>query len=413
VIPASARFVVVGAGVHGLCTAYHLAEEGADVVVLEKQRIGAGASGISGGIVRNFYLSAAMNELVARSVEIFELDPSLFGFQQVGYIAIVPAAQEDELERIAAQHVEVSYPSAFVRGDRDVTAHMRRLFPDWRARGSTALLHETRSGWADARTTVSALAGMARSVGAQIVEGTRVTGFDLDAGVVETTGGRIRCDTVVLAPGPWARDLWRLLELPSDLELGGDARVAFHYWQVREGEFAAGGASLDPRDPVVHLDADVPVDGMPVPWGIYFRPGLGGGVAVGGLPVALDPECELDPYGPSHSELGATDTAFDASVTGALAWALGRFEAASWSGGSFAAQTCFTPDSYPIAGFVRENVYAVLDSNHGFKLLALGQLAARELLGGREPVLDPFRLERFAGAAAPVHPASASPYPWT
>jgi glycine/D-amino acid oxidase-like deaminating enzyme len=288
---------------------------------------------------------------------------------------------------------------------------MRRLFPDWRAEGSTALLHEERSGWADARTTVAALAGMARSAGALIVEDVTVTGFDLGTHSVETTAGSIHAEQIVLAPGPWARDLWRELGLPAELGGGDAARATFHYWQVREGEFSARNASLDPRDPVVHLDADVRIEGMPVPWGVYFRPGIGGGVAVGGLPVALPDDCELDPYGPSHPALGATDTAFDASITGALGWALGRFAGAVWSGTSFAAQTCFTPDSYPVVGPVADGVYALLDSNHGFKLLALGRLAAAELLGGTEPALEPFRLERFAAAAA--HPPSASPYPWT
>ncbi len=404
-IPASARFVVVGAGVHGLCVAAHLAEEGTDVVVLEKARVGAGASGISGGIVRNFYLSAAMNELVARSVEIFELDPALFGFRQVGYVAVVPEAQAGELERIAQQHAEVGYASRFVHGEAAVAAHMRGLFPDWRAAGSKALLHEAPSGWADAQTTVSALAGMARSAGAAIVDGVEVTGFD--DGVVETSAGDVRCEALVLAPGPWARDLWRRLDLPPE--------VAFHYWQVREGELAARDAALEARDPVVHLDADVPVDGMPVPWGVYFRPGIGGGVAVGGLPVALEPDCELDPYGPSHPALGVTDAAFERATTRALEWALARFDRATWTGTTFAAQTCFTPDSYPVVGEVADGVYALLDSNHGFKLLALGQLAARELLGAPQPALEPFRFERFSAAAHHHrrHPVSASPYPWT
>jgi glycine/D-amino acid oxidase-like deaminating enzyme len=408
-LPSSARFVVVGAGVHGLSTAYHLAEEGADVVVLDKSRVGAGATGISGGIVRNFYLSAAMNELVRRSVEIFELDPSLFGFRQVGYVAVVPEAQADELALIAEQHATIGYDSTLVRGATATRAHMEQLFPDWRATGSTAVLHERQSGWADARTTLDAFVGMARTAGAHIVEGVEVVGFDGRS--VETTAGRISCEAIVVAPGPWARDVWRLLDLPPTLGAGADARPAFHYWQVREGEFSASPAVLDTRDPVVHLDADVGLDGLPTPWGIYFRPGIGGGIALGGLPLALADDCELDPYGPSHPELGVTDPLFDTAVTGALAWALGRFDGASWSGTSFAAQTCFTPDSYPIVGFVRENVYAVLDSNHGFKLLALGQLAAAELLGGDEPALAPFRLDRFARAAP--HPVSASPYPWT
>jgi methylglutamate dehydrogenase subunit A len=400
-LPGSAPYVVVGAGVHGLSTAYHLAEEGADVVVLEARRVGAGASGISGGIVRNFYVSAAMNELVRRSVELFELDPQLFGFRQVGYIAVVPESQALELELIAEQHAAIGYESTLVRGKDAVAAHMRGIFPDWREPGATALLHERRSGWADARTTVDALAGMTRSAGVRIFEGVEVTGFELEGGAVRrvvTSAGTIACDGVVVAPGPWARDLWRMLE-PGD-------EIAFHYWQVREGEYEHSAAALDPRAPVVHLDAD-----DPAPWGIYFRPGLGGAVACGGLPEPLDPECELDPYGPSHPELGTTTREFDRSIEAGLASALGRFDGGSWRSTSFGAQTCFTPDSYPLVGFVRENAYVVLDSNHGFKLLALGQLAAAELAGREAPELDPFRLDRFATAA--LHPASASPYPWT
>ena len=403
---------MVGAGVHGLSTAVHLAEllgSGDDVVVLDKQRIGAGASGISGGIVRNFYLSAAMNEIVRRSVEIFELDPSLFGFRQVGYVAVVPHGQAAELERIAQQHAEVGYASTFVRGAGHVRTHMEGLFPDWRASSSTALLHEARGGWADPTATLAALAGMARAAGVRVHEGVEVTGFQVEAGAVravETSAGRIACDVVALAPGPWARDLWRLLDLPDDLR--------FNYWQVREGEYLHSTSALDPRSPVVHLDTDEPVsEHFRASWGIYFRPGVGRGAAIGALPLPLDPECELDPYGPSHPELGTTTQEFDEGVTAAIAWALGRFEGSHdrWTCSSYGAQTCFTPDSYPVVDFVRENVYAVLDSNHGFKLLALGQLAAAEILGRRQTELSAFRLSRFA--AGELHPASASPYPWT
>jgi glycine/D-amino acid oxidase-like deaminating enzyme len=410
-VPSPASVVVVGAGVHGLSTALHLAElrgSGDGILVLDKQRVGAGASGISGGIVRNFYLSAAMNEIVRRSVEIFELDPGLFGFRQVGYVAVVPEAQAEELERIAAQHAEVGYSSTLVVGAAPVRAHMESLFPDWRARGSTALLHEERSGWADPTATLAALEGMTRAAGVEIVERVAVVGFDTRGSAVsavETTAGRIGCDVVALAPGPWARDLLRMLELTDELP--------FHYWQVREGEYVHAGTVLDPRSPVVHLDADIPVAGLPNPWGIYFRPGLARGAAVGALPLPLDVECELDPYGPSHPELGLTTRQFDESVTAAMSWALGRFQGGfdRWTCSSHGAQTCFTPDSYPLVDFLRENVYAILDSNHGFKMLALGKLAASEMLGQPQAELDAFRLSRFATGA--LHPESSSPYPWT
>jgi len=405
------RVVVVGAGVHGLSTALHLAEfrgSGGGIVVLDKQRVGGGASGISGGIVRNFYLSAAMNEVVRRSVEVFELEPSLFGFRQVGYVAVVPEAQAGELEQIAAQHEEVGYASTFVQGAKPVRTHMESLFPDWRARGSTALLHEQRSGWADPTATLAALEGMARAAGVTVHEGGEVTSFELHEGAVSavaTSAGRIECDLVVLAPGPWARDLLGMLDLSDELR--------FHFWRVREGEYVHRGAALDARSPVVHLDADVAVSGLPNPWGIYFRPGLGHGSAIGALPLPLDAECELDPYGPSHPELGSTTREFDESTTAAMSWALGRFAGgfSAWTCSSYGAQTCFTPDSYPVVDFLRENVYGVLDSNHGFKMLALGKLAAAELLGERQSALDGFRLDRFG--AGVLHPESASPYPWT
>ena len=56
------------------------------------------------------------------------------------------------------------------------------------------------------------------------------------------------------------------------------------------------------------------------------------------------------------------------------------------------------------------NAYAIVDSGHGFKMLALGRLAADDVLEG-EPRLEPFRLSRFARGA--THTPSRGPYPWT
>ena len=56
------------------------------------------------------------------------------------------------------------------------------------------------------------------------------------------------------------------------------------------------------------------------------------------------------------------------------------------------------------------NAYAIVDSGHGFKMLALGRLAADDMLEG-EAALEPFRLSRFARGA--THMASQGPYPWT
>ena len=91
-IPKRAPYVVVGAGIHGLSTAYHLAKElaarelgwGEDVVVLDKAHPGAGASGIACGVVRNNYFQPAMSELMQACVEVWESDPEAYAYNSVG-----------------------------------------------------------------------------------------------------------------------------------------------------------------------------------------------------------------------------------------------------------------------------------------------------------------------------------------
>src|SRR5207244_4140526 len=100
-VPARSSYVVVGAGIHGLSTAYHLAKElrsrglgsGADVVVLDKTGPGAGASGIACGVVRNNYFQPAMSELMQACVEVWESDPVAYAYNPVGYMALGAAVQ--------------------------------------------------------------------------------------------------------------------------------------------------------------------------------------------------------------------------------------------------------------------------------------------------------------------------------
>ncbi len=60
-LPSSIPVLVIGAGVHGLSTAWHLAEQGEQVIVVDKTGVGAGASGIACGVVRNNYFQPAMS----------------------------------------------------------------------------------------------------------------------------------------------------------------------------------------------------------------------------------------------------------------------------------------------------------------------------------------------------------------
>ena len=272
-VPSSTKVLVIGAGVHGLSTAWHLAQRGEQVLVLDKTAVAAGASGIACGVVRNNYFQPAMSELMAACVEIWESDPEALHYHGTGYIALGPPAQEGDLTEVFERQQRIGYPSELHLGDEHVSAHMRSLYPDWRAPGLTVCLHEHAGGFAFNRESMLGLAAKARHAGAQIVEGVEVTGFDLDgSGAVKrvyTSAGAIEVDQVVVAVGPWIATLWDLLGLPARLDVRQpDGQVAadqpmWTYWYLQEGEVA-----IDPRtfvtadgslSAVLHVDSDQPL----------------------------------------------------------------------------------------------------------------------------------------------------------
>src|SRR4029453_6627019 len=134
-LPKHAPYVVVGAGIHGLSTAYHLAKElrargvgsGADIVVLDKSKPGAGASGIACGVVRNNYFQPAMSELMQACVEVWESDPAAYHYNSVGYIALGAQGQAADLAAGLERQVRIGYRSELVTGAAEVDAHMKTL----------------------------------------------------------------------------------------------------------------------------------------------------------------------------------------------------------------------------------------------------------------------------------------------
>src|SRR5207248_3745426 len=126
--PTRSRYVVVGAGIHGLSTAYHLAVElrrrglgsGRAVVVLEKRSPGAGASGIACGVVRNNYFQPAMSELMQACVEVWESDPAAYHYNPVGYVALGAGVQEPDLIATYERQERIGYRSELVVGPAEV-----------------------------------------------------------------------------------------------------------------------------------------------------------------------------------------------------------------------------------------------------------------------------------------------------
>ncbi|MBA2769647.1 MAG: FAD-binding oxidoreductase [Sporichthyaceae bacterium] len=442
-LPATASYVVIGAGIHGLSTAWHLASalgdrgDGtrADVVVLDKTDVGAGASGIACGVVRNNYFQPAMRELMAHSVAVWESHAEDFSYHPVGYLQISPEVMHDDVATISAQQREIGYPSTFVEGSDDSRLYLQSIFPDWQAKNITSVLHEHHGGYANNRASLHGLAAKATAAGATILTGVRVTGLSRDAGTVtavETDRGTIRCDALVVAAGPWVRDIWQMLGLPETVSvLGRDGqthqRPMWTYWSLQEGTLGVDPTFLtDSRGgmpPVVHVDTDAPLyddaDGTLVTdrlWGIYFKPDFNfGGVQGGAMPFVVDRDADevaVDPYGPASPDF-VVGPDFARMWTSGLAHCLKRFEG---KGSLFSKEPsggigCFTPDSFPVFDVFGNNAYVIADSNHGYKMIGVGGLVAQELLGEQQELLEPFRFARYA--AGRLHPVSHSPFPWS
>jgi glycine/D-amino acid oxidase-like deaminating enzyme len=443
-LPDHSRYVIIGAGIHGLSTAWHLARElrarglgsGEDIVVLDKRGIGAGASGIACGVVRNNYFQPAMRELMAHSVSVWESDPEAFAYHPVGYMQIAPEPMHENVAKIFTEQQAIGYPSVLVEGERDCRAYMLELFGDWQAPGITAILHEEKGGYANNVRSLRGLAGKAEAEGVRVVTGVRVTAIATAGGAVtavQTDQGVIRCDGLVIAAGPWIRDLWAMLGLPErisvtrpDGTVDPDAPM-WTYWALQEGTLAVDPAEFtDNRGsfpPVMHVDSDAPLcddmtgdlitDGM---WGIYYKPDFYfGGVQGGASPYVIDKpaaEVAVDPYGPESPDYTVNED-FVRMWTSALAHCHRRFERKrplyrhEPTGGIGA----FTPDSFPVFDVFGQNAYVVADSNHGYKMIGVGALVAKELLGEPQALLAPFRFSRYA--TGELHPASNSPFPWS
>ena len=147
-LPDSVPVLVIGAGVHGLSTAWHLAKQGQRVLVVDKTEVAAGASGIACGVIRNNYFQPAMSELMAACVEVWESDPEALHYHGSGYIALGPPAQEGDLVEVFGRQQRIGYPSDLYVGEEEVAEHMRALYGDWRAPGLTVCLHERAGGFA-------------------------------------------------------------------------------------------------------------------------------------------------------------------------------------------------------------------------------------------------------------------------
>jgi len=172
-LPQFIKYVIIGAGIHGLSTAYHLAKSlkasgkgsGNDIIILDKTGIAAGASGIACGVVRNNYYQPAMRELMAHSVDVWETDPEAYSYHPVGYMQISCESMHEDVGSIYEQQKAIGYESEFIEGESECTAYMKNIYDDWQAGNITSVLHEKKGGYANNTKSMQGLATKAKAEG--------------------------------------------------------------------------------------------------------------------------------------------------------------------------------------------------------------------------------------------------------
>lgn len=220
VLPARARVLIVGGGVIGVSTAFHLAEAGVtDVVLLESHALGSGSTCRAAGGVRAQFSDQVNIELGLRSLEAFGTFGTRPGAQidlhRVGYLFLLddPVTVAAFEQNVALQN-ELGVPSRMI-GPPEAAA----LSPLISMTGLLAAAYSATDGHCTPEAVVLGYATAARALGARLVTGTPVTGIVAGPGEafeVRTARETVRAETVICAAGAWSEQVgsWVGTHLP-------------------------------------------------------------------------------------------------------------------------------------------------------------------------------------------------------
>ncbi len=218
-LPAAADVVVVGGGVIGTSIAFHLAEAGVDVCLLERDQLAGGSTSRAAGGIRAQFSDPLNIAIGLRSIEAFtrfgERPGAEIDLHQVGYLFLLDQADDvAAFEASMALQNELGVPSRFVDLDE-----ARELCPIAELEGVLAATYSPLDGHASPEAVVQGYAAGARSHGATVLTGCAVAGIRHDGqeiSGVETTLGTIETGTVVCAAGVWSPEIAAAvgLELP-------------------------------------------------------------------------------------------------------------------------------------------------------------------------------------------------------
>jgi sarcosine dehydrogenase len=213
-LPSHAEIVVIGGGIIGCSTAYHLARDHkADVVLLEQGKLTSGSTWHAAGLVGQLRSSASITRVLKYSVELYKrLDAETglaTGWKMTGCLRL--ATNQDrwtEFRRLATTAKSFGMEMHLISPDE-----VKRMWPLMETGDLVGASWLPTDGQASPSDITQSLAKGARINGAKLFEDVRVTGFEMKDGrisAVKTTQGTIACEKVVNSAGQWARQVGAL-----------------------------------------------------------------------------------------------------------------------------------------------------------------------------------------------------------
>ena len=212
-----ARVVVIGGGVVGVSTLYHLTKKGwSDVVLLERKELTSGSTWHAAGLLPLFNVSYSVGQIHKYSVKLYgtlERETGQHvGFKKVSNIRLACTADRmDEYRYYAGVAATIGVDVRFL-----TAAQVKEIWPLYNPDGIVGAIQHPADGYIQPADLTQALAKGARAGGAEINRNTTVTAIARRPSgewVVQTDKGDIVCEHVVSATGNFARQTGAMVGL--------------------------------------------------------------------------------------------------------------------------------------------------------------------------------------------------------
>ena len=210
-LPSQASVVVIGGGIMGCSTLYHLAKMGVgDAILLERNRLTSGTTWHSAAQVRALRNSRNLSRMIQYSVDLYARLEKETG-QSVGWIQKGSLSIATNPDRMV--HIKRQEALAHAYGIKACSVSVDEAKARWPLMNTDDVLGAVWSpddGRVSPSDVCAALVKAARGQGAKLFEKTGVTGILTENGRikgVETVQGAIRCDAIALCTGLWSREV--------------------------------------------------------------------------------------------------------------------------------------------------------------------------------------------------------------